>query len=420
MRRFPASRALVVLAAVAGCGCGGTTPVAGDAAIEVAPDAPRDPTGSDPGEPDNDGASDLPQPDPAATEAGVPDAAGEASPDPSGGDAPDTDMVDELLSDGGPDAAEDVEYVTDVAGETGGFVPPAPVGCVTAVGSGHHVFPCQGLEFDVEVPEACATAPCGLILDIHGLTMNAKQEDNNTDMRALGGQYGYIVVQPSAKDPPPLAKWTTWEDDVKVMAFATDAFAAWHTDPDRFHVMGFSQGGFMTWRLLCKHSDIIASAAAAGSCAGYGIDLPYVGSLSEVGCSFTGTDLPANEIPVLQMHGTLDVIIPYFCGDALRKAVIAAWSLAETATLSSDDHHWWKRYTSPSGNVYEFISHDYRSKSFVFQGHCIPGSADLDGGEPGQVLGGFGCKDASPFVWGESAMQFFIAHPRAGGGVMAR
>jgi hypothetical protein len=42
----------------------------------------------------------------------------------------------------------------------------------------------------------------------------------------------------------------------------------------------------------------------------------------------------------------------------------------------------------------------------------MPGSQDLDGGEPGQLLGGFGCKDASPFVWGEAVMKFFVAHPK--------
>ncbi len=343
--------------------------------------------------------------------------ASEAAPLDASDPEPAAEPLPDVLADPASETAESVEsppeavdVSPDLPSET--FAAPAPIGCVTSVEPGHHVFACQGLDVDVEVPEPCLSAPCGVILDLHGLTMNAEQQDNNTGLRALGNQYGYIVIQPNAKGQPPLSKWTTYEDDEKVMAFTKDAFAAWHTDPGRFHVSGFSQGGFMTWRLLCKHSDLIASVAAASSCAGYGIEIPYLGSLSEVGCSFTGTDKPASEVPVLQMHGTLDVIIPYYCGTNLKNAVIEAWDLTETETVSSDGDHSWKRYESPSGNVVEFISHDYRSKSLVLQGHCMPGSQDLDGGEPGQLLGGFGCKDASPFVWGEAVMKFFVAHPK--------
>jgi polyhydroxybutyrate depolymerase len=346
------------------------------------------------------------------------------APESSAADAPEaeapapdrTEPVEVLLEPAAeaPDVVEALPEVVETAADTApdAISPPAPVGCVTSVEPGHHVFPCQGLDVDIEVPALCLGTPCGLILDLHGLTMNAQQQDNNTNLRALGQQFGYLVVQPSAKDPPPLSKWVTYEDDEKVWAFAADARNAWHTDPRRFHVTGFSQGGFMTWRLLCAHADVIASAAPAGSCAGYGIELPYVGSLSEVGCSFTGNQKPALEIPILQMHGTLDPIIPYFCGTNLKNAVIDAWNLAEGATVSEDDDHWWKRYQSPSGNTYEFISHNYRSKSWLLQGHCIPGSQDLDGGEPGQLLGGFGCDHTSPFVWGEAVMAFFLAHPK--------
>src|SRR5690606_10640751 len=132
-------------------------------------------------------------------------------------------------------------------------------GCVTDVASGHHELTCGEIRYDLEVPAACLSAPCGLVLDIHGWTMSADAEDRNTDMRRRGRELGYVVVQPTA---PGLIGVPTWNLDAHaepVFAFVSDVAAAFHTDPRRAHVMGFSQGGGMTWRLLCTHPEFFAS-----------------------------------------------------------------------------------------------------------------------------------------------------------------
>src|ERR1041385_8295746 len=75
---------------------------------------------------------------------------------------------------------------------------PVSDSCLPDPSAGHHVYACNGIDFDVEVPAACTNGGCGIILDVHGLTMSAGMEDANTELRSRGRAAGYVVVQPSA------------------------------------------------------------------------------------------------------------------------------------------------------------------------------------------------------------------------------
>jgi len=274
-----------------------------------------------------------------------------------------------------------------------------PEGCIDSVSAGHHLFACDGIEYDVEVSTACAAGGCGLVLDVHGATMTAGVEDRNTNLRALGAARGYVVVQPTA--PTVDDSGTTWvpgTDDAKVLAFLELAIRAFAIDVGRVHMTGFSQGGFMTWRLLCAHADLFASVAPAAAC----------GSLFP-GCPFDDVEHPSREIPVLYIHGVDDPVISG-CQQAMSDAVVNAWSMTWSAQVSMDDGHTWTRYTSESGNVFEYIEHRYHAFSRTLDGHCLPGSADIGTTTTGWE--GFGCVEEAPFAWGEAALGFFEAHPR--------
>ncbi len=274
---------------------------------------------------------------------------------------------------------------------------PAPMGCIAEIAAGTKVFSCDGLDYDVTVPAACLAGggACGLVLDVHGMTMSGKMEDNNTNMRALGGKYGYVVVQPNANPDPPSSAWNPSTDDPKVKAFLTLAIAAYKVDPDRVHMTGFSQGGMMSSRFLCKYAELFASIAPAAG----------------TGCTFKGTDMPSREVPVLYIHGKTDALVPFSRGTAQRDAAYAAWKLGSEFVVSVDSKHKWTRRTSPSGTVFEFIEHTYEASSLVLRGHCYPGSKDLNATEPGQLFG-FACTEPGTLVWGDVVMQFFRDHPR--------
>ena len=271
--------------------------------------------------------------------------------------------------------------------------------CIKSTSAGHHVYKCDGLAFDVEVPGKCLIASCGLVVDVHGLTMNAKMQDNNTSMRALGDKYGYLVLQPNANGKPPLSAWTA-ADDAKVAALMQRVIKVWHVDARRVHFTGFSQGGSMSWRFFCTYGHLLASAAPAAAC----------GAVLASGCLAQGKQAK-HRIPLLYMHGTKDVLANYSCAKQLRDALVTRWKLTTKKVVSQSSAHSWTRHTSAKGEHFELLSHDYAAKSFLIQGHCYPGSKDHNGGVTGQLFG-FACSGTNAVTWGEAAMKFFIAHPR--------
>ena len=78
------------------------------------------------------------------------------------------------------------EAVARVAGTSAltPIAPPSPEGCVQNVGPGTQVLGCAGAaSYTLTVPDYCTQYSCGLILDVHGLTMNANSQDAATRMR---------------------------------------------------------------------------------------------------------------------------------------------------------------------------------------------------------------------------------------------
>jgi pimeloyl-ACP methyl ester carboxylesterase len=297
-------------------------------------------------------------------------------------------------------------------GDAPGLVTDDP--CFPEPGAGHRVYTCNGFSFDVEVPAACASGGCGVILDVHGLTMSAAMEDANTELRARGGAAGFVVIQPSARPAPPKASWSE-ADEPAIYDILTRAITVYAIDPDRVHMTGFSQGGFMTWRFLCNHADLFASvapAAAASNC-------PVVGNpAGAAACSFTGTEMPSRKLPILYMHGRADQnYIPYSCAQPQVDAIVSAWNLTSQGVVASGTGFSRTRWSDGAGTVLELLAHDYSSNAQVplvsaskLQGHCFPGSTD-PGSQPGQLFP-FRCEQPAAFTWGTEVVSFFLAHPR--------
>lgn len=281
-----------------------------------------------------------------------------------------------------------------------------PVGCMSDVSSGHHSFSCDSITYEVEIPASCTGGGCGVVFDVHGATMTAATEDRSTGLRATAGALGYVVVQPTAPLVFGTRSWTPSTDDAKVWTFVGQLRTALAIDPKKVHFTGFSQGGALTWRMLCAHADVLASVAPVAAADG-------MTAFSD--CSFSG-GTPSQQIPVLQMHGTLDGLVPFSKGVQQRAAAIAAWSLVGPTTVNSDPKFSHTRYLSPTGTVFEFLQHDYVAPGSLLLvnlgGHCLPGGADLPpGGTPTTSLF-FSCVPPNSFVWGQLLMAFFVAHPR--------
>ena len=325
-----------------------------------------------------------------STDAQVADSAPADALADAGADAP-ADVQPDSAADAAPDGSSEVS--ADMSAET-------VLGCSMPSSAGHHEAKCQGLVFDLHVPAACAKGGCGLVVDVHGATMDAEMQDYNTDLRALGEQLGYVVVQPNAMPPPPTSAWLT-ADDAVVLDFTKSAIVALAIDSKRVHFTGFSQGGWMGWRMVCKQPDLFASVAIAAACSSYGGE----------GCSFQAGQVPSKPLPVLYMHGKLDVLQPWWCAEQQIAGLTKGWQLKQTQVVAQDSDHLWQRLATPGGTTVELVQHSYSALSPALGGHCYPGSPDVFPKYFGQVAG-FGCTGKSAFHWGKVAMGFFAAHPK--------
>jgi len=144
----------------------------------------------------------------------------------------------------------------------------APVAddCLTDVGPGAYELRCEGLDFNLNIPEVCTEYACGLIVDVHGFGMTADLQEIHSEIAVRGGEAGYIVLQPTA---PLTDRGNSWSNsggqDEQVEALLRRTMEAFHVLEDRVHMTGYSQGGFMTWRFLCNRSEIFGSVAPMGA-----------------------------------------------------------------------------------------------------------------------------------------------------------
>jgi pimeloyl-ACP methyl ester carboxylesterase len=273
------------------------------------------------------------------------------------------------------------------------YPPPAPDDCITSVATGKQALNCEGLSFQLSVPEVCLERACGMIVDVHGFGMNAELEELHTKLSVLAEGPGYIVVQPSA---PGAVLASSWSDanDPQVFAIMQRVMNVWHVDKKRVHFDGYSMGGWMTWRFICAHSDIIASAAPIA--AGQG------GAGSS--CEFSDAQRPVRELPIFYTHGTTDGLVSFNTATAMRDALVSAWGMQEKDVVAEGAGYRWLRYANAKGTIFEFAQHDWETSfalgSRPLAGHCFPGNGDL-----------LGCGADTAFNWGEAVLDFFIRHP---------
>ncbi len=148
-----------------------------------------------------------------------------------------------------------------------------------------------------------------LVVNYHGFSSNAAEQVLLTGMNATADAKGFIVAYPdglgsgwnagtccSELQPPGV-------DDVQ---FTKDLLALLETeycvDPKRVFATGFSNGGFMSHMLGCDMADTFAAIAPVSGVLG----------IPTASCN------PSRPIPVLDIHGTADPVVPYDGGPALK------------------------------------------------------------------------------------------------------
>ncbi len=151
-------------------------------------------------------------------------------------------------------------------------------------------------------PEALPTKPLALVLNFHGYSDGPEEQEGFSLMSDHALQEGYVVAYPRGTGA--IKGWNAGAccgtaassgiDDVAFAEALIDEIAAIACiDRERVYAVGYSNGGFLSHRLACELSNKISGIASVAGVMG----------MSE--CN------PSRSIPVMQIHGTADAIVPY-------------------------------------------------------------------------------------------------------------
>jgi polyhydroxybutyrate depolymerase len=164
-----------------------------------------------------------------------------------------------------------------------------------------------------------------LVLNFHGYSSNAMQEDFLSQMSSKADAAGFIAIHPEGTSN----SWnagaccgqaaTDMVDDVGfTKAILDEAASKLCVDAKRVFVTGMSNGGFMSNRLGCELADRVAAIA------------PVAGVTGIPTCT------PSRPMPVIHFHGTADMLVPYD-GNASNGFIpvlddFAAWGKRDACT----------------------------------------------------------------------------------------
>ncbi|TAE47393.1 MAG: hypothetical protein EAZ89_18020, partial [Bacteroidetes bacterium] len=141
-------------------------------------------------------------------------------------------------------------------------------------------------------------SPAPLVFSLHGYTSNGLEQELYSAFNPLADTFGFIVVYPNGISE-------TWNagfiaggvDDVGFISALIDHIGSqYYLDAQRIYATGMSNGGFMSYYLACQLEDRIAAIASVA------------GNMS---LNVQNTCQSVRKVPVLEMHGTADGVVPY-------------------------------------------------------------------------------------------------------------
>lgn len=142
-----------------------------------------------------------------------------------------------------------------------------------------------------------------LILNLHGYTSNASQQQLYSNFAPIADTANFLMVFPNGTFSSGQRFWnagmsTALVNDIAFLSALIDSLdLMYNINLDRVYSTGMSNGGFMSHTLACELSNrITAIASVTGS-----IFTTQYGSFCH----------PTRPVPVMQVHGTSDPTVPY-------------------------------------------------------------------------------------------------------------
>lgn len=231
------------------------------------------------------------------------------------------------------------------------------------------------------------------VMAFHGYLENADQMQDFTGFDAVAEAQGVVVAYPQGLN-------TSWNagkccgtsasskrPDVQFVSDLIDTVSAkLCIDPKRVYATGFSNGGMFSSRLGCELANRIAALA------------PVAGPIAMDGCA------PSRPLPVIQIHGTGDIVVPYN-GNGLGGAI----------SFPAAKDFWTKNAACTDTTAAEVYKKGDATcvESSACAGGAAVRSCTIDGGGhqwPGGKSVGIG-KLSMDLASSEEIVKFFLAHP---------
>lgn len=229
--------------------------------------------------------------------------------------------------------------------------------------------------FRVYVPPGLAGRPAPLVMGLHALYSDRRKAADLMGWERLATAERFVVLYPQGSG----ASWNAGRccgaavregvDDVRALVELQRLAGRIHPiDPRRRYVTGFSNGGMMAVALACARPDVVA------------------GVLVVAGAHVTPCR-PRRPVPVLQVHGSEDAVVPYggtsysdFLGthlppvtgtQSLWSGVNAPRSRPTQLVRIAGGGHAWPRTSGTTGTPYDTTA---RGWSFLraHRNLCVP------------------------------------------------
>ena len=166
----------------------------------------------------------------------------------------------------------------------------------------------------LHVPPGTPRARRAVVVMLPGAGQPGAYAEQYTGYSTLADQHGFLVAYPTAAGTSPFwnvsGKQASKPDDVaylrKVITVLTGKDVC--GDPERVGLTGGSNGGGMTAHMACAAADLLSAAAPVSG--GYSALPP---------CQ------PSRRVPILEIHGLRDPIVPYRGKRPDRAGAVPTW-----------------------------------------------------------------------------------------------
>ena len=167
-----------------------------------------------------------------------------------------------------------------------------------------------GRSYLADLPAQPAGAP--ILVVLHGAGGWGAQVANNSRMSRPANRAGYVVLYPTATVRDGLRSWNSGYgpparrevDDIRFLdAMISDAAARFSADPDRVYMAGMSNGAMMAESYAASRPGRVKAVAGVA------------GTMNIAAFRVRGP------VPLLQIHGTADGLVPYNGGPSRFRGV---------------------------------------------------------------------------------------------------